>query len=191
MTMKKITLTIKDIDLLKSTQKSLLDSRILTLEQQIHLSQFLSQIPTSENFLLDKIALDELIEVHVWDMDNLQGQLEKWRRLFGNIPGYDYVSSWMVQQGEVDLLNKNVILTVDFAPSASYNASHLDGFYIYLKDDGTARFQLPTLQDAEQYPELYNFKGTWKEAYLLLIETLKKGWRMEEFPEEFERLLKK
>jgi hypothetical protein len=60
-----------------------------------------------------------------------------------------------------------------------------------LKDDGSAKFWFPTFEDAEQYPELFNFRGTWKEAYLLLIETLKNGWPMEEFPDELKLFLKK
>lgn len=81
-----------------------------------------------------------------------------------------------------------------FAPSYAYNSAktaHDPAYEVQLKGDGTASFELPTLQDAQRYPELYNFRGSWKEAYLLLIETLKNGWPMEEFPEELQQFLKK
>jgi hypothetical protein len=184
-------ITLADLEPLKSIQNSLLNQQSLTSEQQIHLSRFLSLFPVSQNFTSNDFPLNELMEINIEDKNGFQSQLEKWLKLFENIPGYDYVSSWFVQQEELELLSKNVIMIVDFAPSLSYNLSHLDGYYIHLKDNGTASFSLPTFQDAEIYPELYNFKGTWKEAYFLLIETLKKGWPMEEFPEELKPFLKK
>lgn len=80
-----------------------------------------------------------------------------------------------------------------FAPSLAYltDRKASEGYEIRFKGDGTARFWFPTFRDVEAYPELYSFKGSWKEAYLLLIETLKKGWPTEGFPEELRQFLKK
>jgi len=189
--MKYLTVTIRDIDRLNAIQTKLSESQPLTVEDQIYLSKFLTQLPATKTLLVDTIPIDAVISVQLWDMDYLENSLEYWKELFDNIPGYDYVGSYVEEGIEKELRKRGVIMLVDFAPSYSYNMANNDGYYINLKDDGMAVFQLPTLEDAEQYPELYNFKGSWKEAYLLLVETLKKGWPMEEFPEELKPFLKK
>lgn len=189
--MKQLTLTIREIDHLNSIQAKLSEYQPLAIEDQAYLSKFLAQLPATKTLLADNIPTDGAISIQLWDMDNLERSLEKWKKLFDNIPGYDYVGSYLEEGIEMELRKKRVVMLIDFAPSYSYNIENNDGYYINLKDDGTAIFQLPTLNDAEQYPELYNFKGSWKEAYLLLIETLKKGWPMEEFPEELKPFLKK
>jgi hypothetical protein len=97
----------------------------------------------------------------------------------------------VVEEDKV-MLSKNVIVITQFAPSMSRNLdTSKRGFELWFKDDGMALFWLPTLEDAEKYSDLYNFKGSWKEAYMLLLETWKKGWPMEEFPEQLRLLLKK
>lgn len=191
MTMKRITLTTANLSCLNSIRENLSNKKHLTIKQRIYLEELLSQLPIMEEILLDNLLLNEAFELNCLDTEQLEQCLAKWKKLFNNIPGYDYAPScWLVANEDRILLSKNVIMTACFAPTMSYNASHLNGYYIHLKDDGTAKFCFPTFEDAEKYPELYTFKGSWKEAYYLLIETLKKGWPMQEFPKELLPLLK-
>jgi hypothetical protein len=193
MTMKRITLTISEIDRLNSIQNLLSRNKSVSTEDKVYLAEFLNQIPTVQSLLADKTPLSEAFEICVWDMHQLEVSMEKWRKLFAKTPGWDYSSfCYLVVQEDKTMLSKNVIAIAQFAPSMAYNLdASKEGYEVWLKDDGTALFFLPTLADAEKYPELYNFKGSWKEAYLLLIETLKKGWPMEEFPDELKPFLKK
>ena len=192
-TMKNLTLTISDVARLNSIQKHLVDDKPISNADRVYVAEILAQIPTVEAVLTNKISLDETFEVYAWDTEKLETNTEKWRKLFGQTPGWDYTAyCYLVVQEDRDMLNKNVIAIAQFAPSMAHNLdTSKRGYEVWLKDDGSALFWLPTLQDAEKYPELYNFRGTWKEAYLLLIETLKKGWPMEEFPEELLPFLKK
>ncbi|MDB5124820.1 MAG: hypothetical protein JWP94_2949 [Mucilaginibacter sp.] len=186
------TLKIKDIEILNNIQKSLLKAEQLSKEQQQSLLELLSQIPRSNQLLAEKIPLEKSLRVNLLSIQEIDIIVKNWISLFNNIPGYDYAPCCLLVLGNEKLLRENVIVTASFAPSMAYNLlEDEEGFELYLKDNGTASFQLPSLEDAEQYPELYNFKGTWKEAYLLLIDTLKKGWPMDEFPEELLPLLKK
>ncbi len=190
--MKKLTLTIANINILNTIQIKLSKPQPLTKDEQKYLSCFLAQIPSSKELLLNNVPLDAQFEVNPWDSDKLEVDLEKWIKLFNGIPGWDYCPFCrLVSNDDIEMLSKNVIVIVPFAPSMAYNTICQEGYKVLLKDDGSAIFRLPALKDAEQYPELHNFKGTWKEAYLLLIETLKKGWPMEEFPEELQQFLKK
>jgi hypothetical protein len=190
--MKTITLTISDIGYLNSIQACLYDNRPISANGKVFLAKFLSQLPNIETILLEKPFFNEAFEIKVWHMKAIEVYLEKWIALFDNIPGFDYCPCCLLVGDAPELLQKKVIMVAPFAPSMSYNLdSSKDGYEILIKDDGTALFHLPTLEDAELFPELYNFKGSWLEAYLLLIETLKKGWPMEEFPEELLPLLKK
>jgi hypothetical protein len=190
--MKYLTLTISDISRLNKIQKSIAEQKPLTVKEQTFLSEFLLQIPSPKVLLLDKLPLDETFNVNVWDTIEIEAHLKEWIKLFDNIPGYDAAPGcYIVDHNSRELLRKNVIMTAAFAPTLAYNYIVTnEAFEVHLKDNGTASFWFPTFEDAEQYPNLYNFKGTWKEAYLLLIETLKKGWPMEEFPEELQQFLK-
>lgn len=193
--MQTLTLKVRNIQVLKQIQKNLSERLPLTERQQNFLSDFLVQLPQANTLLLEKIAIDEPLEMNLWDVGKIETKLDKWVDLLNNLPGWDYCPfSFLVNNDNPDLLKKDVVIVAWFAPSYSYNSIRSEqerAYEIWLKGDGTAIFQLPTLEDAEQYPDLYNFKGTWKEAYYLLIETLKKGWPMEEFPEELLPLLKK
>lgn len=193
--MQTLTLKIKDIQNLNEIKKSLSDKQPLTEKQQTNLIHFLSQLPQTENLFLEQTSLDEQFDARLWEVGKIDNHLDQWERLFGNLPGWDYCPICaVVDNDNVEMLRKNVIMFAVFAPSYAYNcirSSEERGYEVWLKDDGTAQFHVPTLTDAEAYPELYNFKGTWKEAYYILIETLKKGWPMEEFPEELLPLLKK
>jgi len=190
--MKHLKLSVKNIDRLNLIQTLLSASKPLSAADQIFLAKFLSQLPSTQQLLSEKMHLNAEIGISLLTMLKINKGLENWKQLFTNLPGWDYCPHCFFVNYEVpDLLKKKVIISAWFAPSYSYNRLKDRPCEIWLKDDGTALFQLPTLQDAEQYPELYNFKGTWKEAYYLLIETLKKGWPMEEFPDELKQFLKK
>jgi hypothetical protein len=192
--MKHVTLTIADIERINGIRRKLSIKQLLTSSDQDYLLDFLSQVPLPESDLLQHIPYEENIKVKLWDIVKIEAVLVKWSDLFHNIPGFDFSPAVYVidQQSDVRLLHKNVIMTAAFAPTLSRNERPGgEGFEVHLKDDGTASFWFPTFEDAESYPELFNFKGSWKEAYLLLIEILKKGWPMEEFPAELLPLLKK
>ncbi|WP_259071888.1 hypothetical protein HDF24_11450 [Mucilaginibacter sp. X4EP1] len=189
--MKHIALTISNIDRLNLIQKRLAQLRSISNEDKVFLSSFLAQIPEVHLFLKDKVPLDYSLTVTAWDQQD--EILQQWVTLFGNLPGWEYCPfSAIVGSEDIELLKRSIVIIAFFAPSYTHNTNQAkEGYEVHLKDDGTAIFLLPTLEDVEKYPELYNFKGTWKEAYLLLIETLKKGWPMEEFPEELKPFLKK
>ena len=191
--MKNLTLKIADIARLKSIEATLFKNAPLTSEDQFYLADIISRMPTTEDLLAERIPLDAPIEVTAWDMDKTDSSLEKWRKLFAVPIGWDYTGfCYPVPETDRLMLEKNVIMIAQFAPSMTHNLNHEKRCYeVLLKDNGMAVFELPTLEDVQFYPELYNFKGSWKEAYLLLIETLKKGWPMEEFPEELQQFLKK
>src|ERR1700733_6332623 len=193
--MKQITLTIANIDRLYSIQNHLAENKAISTTDKVYLAEFLSQIPSVNTFLMEKVPLNDTFTVKLWNTSKIEVELQKWQRLFDNLPGWDYCPfCFIVDKDNIELLQRNVIMVEWFAPSYAYNSNRIgndEPYEVHLKDNGTAIFSLPTLRDAEQYPELYNFKGSWKEAYMLLIETLKKGWPMEEFPEELKPLLKK
>lgn len=195
--MKYLTFKIKDTDLLKTIGKTLNAELPLSKVQTAFLAKLCNEIPETRHFLEEKISLEDTIQVNLLDMDTLVGNLKKWEALFENIPGYDCApySFITIEQQDIskelrELINIGVLIIATFAPTPTY-CLYGEGYDVYLKDDGTAYFELPTLKDAEKYPDLYQFKGSWKEAYLLMIETIKKGWPMEEFPKEFEMLLPK
>ena len=190
--MQTLTLTVKNLHILNTIRKNLENLVPLTLDEEIFLGELLGQFPTDDDIISEQIPLDDAFEINVWNTQAIEVQLKKWESLFKNIPGYNYCPLCLRTWDDAKLLRKRVILEAHFAPTMAYNLADGDaGYQVHLKDDGTATFWLPTLDDAEKYPELYQFKGTWKEAYLLLIKTLQKGWPMEEFPEELQKYLPK
>lgn len=189
-----ITFTISDIQKLNSIKAQLSNKRPLTAVEQEYLLHFLTQVPTPDARLLKDIATEEPIRVMAWDVAEIEEILQKWKQLFYDLPGFDHSPSADIVDlhGNPDWFHQNIIMVVTFSPTLSHNEFECkEPFEVRLKDDGTALFWFPTCDDSRNYPELYNFGGTWKEAYLLLIETLKRGWPMEEFPEELRPFLKK
>lgn len=189
--MKNLTLTISNISYLQTIQSRLAKNKPISTVDKAFLAEFLAQLPTADTLMIDKIPLDKTFNVTFWD--HSKENLRCWVELFAQTPGWDYTAfCYMTAETDRDMLSKNVIAIAQFAPSMSHNLDNKKRAYeVWLKDNGSAVFYLPTLEDAEKFPDMYNFKGTWKEAYLLLIETLKKGWPMEEFPEELQQFLKK
>jgi len=191
--MKTITLTTQNISFLKRIQGLLSLKKPLSAKEMTFLNKFLCQISVNQEVILDRTFIDECLKVSVWDINHLERILEKWKKLFNNIPGYDFAPNcYLLKHNTSELTRKQVIMVAAFAPSLSYNSIITNEAYeIHLKEDGTGYFWFPTFEDAKKYPHLFNFNGSWKEAYLLLIETLKQGWPMEEFPKELQQFLKK
>ena len=192
--MQYLTIRISDLKLLNIINAKLKSDIPLSQTEQLTLTRFLEQVPTPESELLKLIPCNESVTVKFWNMVRMEKVMKKWQRLFYNLPGFDHSpgSDIIDQHSDPRLFARNVILNITFCPTLSHNEyEDKEPFEIHLKDDGSAKFWFPTFEDAEAYPELYNFIGTWKEAYLLLIETLRKGWPMEEFPEELKPFLKK
>src|SRR6185503_14147925 len=188
--MKTLTLKIKDVKALNDIQKALSANKQLSDKERNTLADFLLQLPATTDLLEEKIEFDDSFEIRVLDTGKIAGVLEQYQNLFDIELGEWYSTSCrIIDKDNIKHLRQGVVLNVWFAPSISYNESTDVPFEIYLNDDCSATFHLPTLEDAEQYPELYQFKGTWKEAYLLMVSTIQKGWPMEEFPEELQKFL--
>lgn len=189
--MNSINLRIRDINILNDIRKALYKHQSLSIEQQDILSEFLLNLPKAVSLLKEKVPLNQTINVELLETDKISPVLKKWEALFNNLPGWDFCPiCYIVDKDDLDALKENVLIIAIFSPSYSYNLIHKgEGYEVWLKSDGTSQFKLPSLEDAELFPELYNFKGSWKEAYLLLIETLQKGWPMEEFPKELQKFL--
>lgn len=165
--------------------KSQLNLLPLAEPEIVYFEELLTQLATFEPII------NEIIGSVRWEMSSESAM--KWQELFSNIPGFDFAGNcYFLDSDSLDLLKMGVVMIAIFAPSLSYNrVASNNGYEVWLKDNGSAKFWFPTFEDAEKHPELYNFKGSWKDAYLLLIETLKKGWPLEEFPEELQKFLKK
>lgn len=198
--MKELTLKIKETHLLKAIGKTLNSELPLTKEQRAFLVKLCSKIPETKHFLEEKPFLEDTIQVNLLDIAFIEENLKKWQALFENIPGFDFapysyvtIEQGIIGDGVSELLAKGVLIVATFSPCATYGLlpEEKDGIDVYLKDDGTAMFSLLTQKNVEQYPELYTFKGSWKEAYLLMIETIKRGWPMEGFPKELQGFLPK
>lgn len=194
--MQSLTLKIKDIELLNNIKTKLHLRKPLTSYQKDMLYIFLNDLPLTEKLISERVSFDETFEIKIVDIKELWPQLDKWLCLFNNLPKnghshYPY-ACWVDAEDSAELSRQNVIIEVVFMPSLDYSKRKFDGdktVDIHLKTDGTAIFVLRTLEDVENFPELYNFKGSWKEAYVLLIKTLQQGWPQQKFPKEFEQFL--
>jgi hypothetical protein len=186
--MKKLVLKVKDIQILNETTRLLQKGKPLTSEQTTNLVNFLLELPEAKTELSKRIPNFDIMEVSIWDVTDIDSNLEKWEELFENIPGFDSCPGAHLVTQDLKLKSENVIITAFFAPTLRHNEEDRI-FEVHLRTDGTAIFWFPTGEDVRQFPKLFEFIGTWKEAYYLLIETMKKGWPMEEFPEELQRFL--
>jgi hypothetical protein len=196
--MKKLTLTVTDIATLKKAENKIHDRKPLNANERYALTNFLASLPSSETLLNEKFPLDETFEIKVFDIQEMWPHMEKWISLFNDLPknGSKFYpnAGWLDAEESKDFWKTNVIIVASFIPSFAYskrNKGENQIIAVNLKTDGTATFQFWTVEDAKDFPELYNFKGTWKEAYLLTVKTLMEGWPHTKFPEEFEPLLKK
>jgi|SRR6185312_1694301 len=196
--MSTLTLTVQDIEILKKAQHKLQNRKPLSSEEDHALDNFLTSLPPPETLLNKKFPLNENFEIKLFDIKQMWPQLEKWIGLFNSLPknGNAHYSNagWIDAEEDKDFWKRNVIIDVTFIPSFSYSKrcegeNRIVG--LSLKTDGTAAFQFWIVEDAENFPELYNFKGSWREAYLLVVKTLQQGWPQTKFPKEFEQFLKK
>lgn len=154
---------------------------------------FLDCLPLPDQSLSPELSQNTGYDnIVVWDFEPIWDHIEHWISLFNNLPGLDSspVALTWDSLGPYNVTEENLIILVNFAPSWSYNAAKRN-FQIYLKGDGSAEFLIPTLSDRKKFPELQEFSGGWKEAYTLVVKTIKKGWPLIQFPEELTKLLPK
>jgi len=184
-------LTVQDIEILKKAQRKLFHHKRLSPDERYVLDSLLDSLPASETLLNEKFPLDEHFEIKIFDIEEMWPQLNKWIELFNSLPIGTHVGFIGVEDDR-DFWRRNVIIEGTFIPSIVYSRRKKDqNILIYLKIDGTATFGFSKVKDAENFPDLYAFNGSWKEAYLLVIKTLQQGWPQTKFPTEFEQLLKK
>jgi len=196
--MQTVTLAVQDIATLNKIHAKIYEKKRLSPDDRSFLDLFLRGLPNAFNLLHEKCPLDEQFEVKVFDVKEMQPHFEKWIALFRGLPkngnpDYPYAYLFDVEQN-TRFWKTSVVIEVAFVPSFEFSKRYDKSsrtIELSLKVDGTASFDLYLISDIEQYPELYNFKGSWKEAYLLVVKTLKQGWPMEEFPDELKPFLKK
>jgi hypothetical protein len=194
--MNNVILKIREIESLTEIKESIGRGLNLNRSQLETLNSFLSALPNSNEIiskeLVGKTPFDITFEIQVWNLKTIWPHLEKWRKLFSNFPNHnDSIQAVIhedITEDNLGAIKENVIIESYFFPSIAHLGSD-KSISIYLKADGTARFILTTLVDLEEFPELYDFKGTWEEAYFLVIKTLKKGWPNEKFPQKLQSLI--
>jgi hypothetical protein len=196
--MSTLTLTVKDIEILKKAQSKIYLRKRLSSDERVILCNFLESLPLPETILNEKLPIDERFEIKLFDIEQMWPQLDKWLALFNNLPKngskLSVHAGWISADDSEELVRKNIIISGAFVPSLQYSKkakgeNKIIGFN--LKTDGTAEFQFWRVEDAGNFPELYKFTGSWKEAYLLVVKTLQEGWPQTQFPEELLPLLKK
>jgi hypothetical protein len=194
--MSTITLTVQGIETLKRVQNKLYNRKRLSSDELNALDNFLTSLPPSESLLNEKFPLNESFEIKLFDIEEMWPQLDKWITLFNSLPkngnpNYPH-AGWIDAEEDKDFWSKNIIIEVAFIPSFAYSKRGKEENQVIglnLKTDGSATFEFWFIEDAENFPELYNFKGSWNEAYLLVVKTLQQGWPQTEFPKEFEQFL--
>jgi hypothetical protein len=189
--MQLITLTKSSIIHLLLLERQLSKSEPLQQDDRTFLVQLLRQILEIEFFAESNIAIADIFNIDFCDSKKIHKNLKDWATLFSNIPGWDDAAFFYMVE-EKCLLEKGVIAIGNFAPSMSYNLiSNNPSYEIRFKQDSSAIFWFPTQNDADKYPELATFNGSWLDAYFAMLETMKKGWPIEEFPEELQQFFKK
>ena len=189
-----LTLTVKKIELLNTINRKLLKEEPLTTEDHDILSDFLLQLPSPSTLINERFPLDDKFEVKIIDMQEVMPHLEKWIKLFQNLPNNATLypeAGWFDANEDCDFWRRNVIIEASFIPTLEHSIREENQTIgLNLKCNGTAEFEFYLVEDAKSFPDLFDFKGTWKEAYLLTVKTLIGGWPQTSFPEELERLLK-
>lgn len=185
-----------DIATLNQIQTKVWQKKRLSLEDRNLLESFLRNLPTTSDLLKEKFPLEEKFEIKVFDTKEMWPHMEKWINLFNSLPknGDEYHPSagWFDAEQDDTFWKRNVIIEAEFIPSIAFSKrKHFKTVGLNLKTDGTAFFNFDLVDDAKAFPELYQFNGSWKEAYLLAVRTLQQGWPQTKFPDEFEQFLKK
>lgn len=189
--MYKLTLKIEDFRKISEIQEALSLGKPLSFDQKISLQNLLLEIPKPDKNLfsqLKEIGTPETsaFEIVLWELKEVGNHLNNWIRLFSNIPGWDCCPfAYIVDKENLNLLREGVVIVAVFSPSYLDNMEDRT-FEIHLYTDGNAKFKMG---DDLRFPELASFNGNWKDAYFLLIEILKKGWPILEFPKELKLLL--
>ncbi len=187
--MNTLILTIKDLTIFKEIKKQIETEQPLTPEQKLELCFFLGQLPLLKDILSEKVITIDPIEIKLFDFNQMLPTLKNWVSIFKNLPGKN--TSAIITELDSEILQKQgVILLCKFPPSIFYDAKDKT-IDVYLKTDGSALFKIETLEDFENFPDLYSFKGTWKESYKLAVRTALRGWPQDKFPIEFEKYIRK
>ncbi len=196
--MQTLTLTVQDIEILNIAKNRLLSRKQLSSKELYVLSNFLEGLPKAETLLAEKFPLDKKFDIKVLDINQVWPHLERWLSLFNHLPKNGLSNFprayWVDAEEDKCFWKKNVIIEAAFIPSLAYskkNEARGQIVRLALKTDGTAIFRFSATEDAEAFPDLYLFDGSWKEAYILTVKTLRQGWPQTKFPKEFEPFLKK
>lgn len=187
--MNAIFLTIRDLTIFREIKKQIETEQPLSLEQKLELCFFLNQLPLVKDILSEKVIPINPIEVKLFDFNRILPTLKNWVSLFQNLPGKNTIATITVLDSEI-LQKQGVILLSKFPPTIFYDTKDKT-IDVYLKTDGSALFKIETLEDFENFPDLYAFRGTWKDAYHLAVKTVMRGWPQEKFPTEFEKYIRK
>ncbi|MEO6523800.1 MAG: hypothetical protein ABIN91_19105 [Mucilaginibacter sp.] len=184
-----ITLALRNAKILNAAQSKFLNRSKLSSRERAALNTLLSSLSFQDN------AIEEGLEIIIFDINEMRLHLETWIKLFNSLPNngdefFPYAS--LYDLSDTEYLNGNIGL-VAFIPTIFHNEK--DGLEkiinIHLRVDGTAAFAFNNPDDAQNFPTLFNFSGSWKEAYLLTVKTLQQGWPQTKFPEELLPLLKR
>src|SRR6185312_5032439 len=194
--MTKLTLTVQDIEILKKAKDKIYHRKRLSSDESEILNNFLATLPPSETILNLKFPIDESFEFEIFDIAQMWPYLKKWidlfNKLFSKRKGLSGHACWISADDSEELVRKNIIITGSFIPSFAYSKKGKDENKIIgfnLETDGKAVLEVWKMEDARTFPDLYEFKGTWKESYLLIVKTLQSGWPQTTFPKEFEQFL--
>ncbi len=183
--METLTLNINGIANLNEIREAIENRKPLTQGQQLFLLKFLTGLPLPSKFLLDKTGTDIAFRIQLFDIDEMQPCMSEWIEIYKNMPGKPQAK---LIEHPSSILNENVVVQVLFFPSLKYKQENRM-IELHLKADSTACFHITTLKDAESYPELYSFIGSWRDAYLVLVKVMMRGWPQVEFPKELSPFL--
>ncbi len=190
--MESLILKIKDIAELKGIGVLLEKGKPLAPKQTEILANFIQQLPNihSGKSNNDIPMYQDSLKIE-WSSDfSEETEIEKWLQLFSFVPGGAAEGADLVMNSNLNYLKKGIIILITFSPTMEDSfAEHY--FELHLKQDRTAQFWMPSVDDARNYLELFNFNGTWEDSYFLLKTILKKGWPLDESPPELVSLLQK
>ena len=187
-------LTEEDVSFLKKIKTKIYFAKALHTDEERRIESLFPKKVSIPNELPRKGSnFFNNLEIKTHSILTINKQLKKWCDLFNQLPNYGdtyFPSAWL---NEDNCTDKETIIIVAFIPS--FMKSTQEGLNriinIHLNIDFTANFVFNDMKDKKKFPELYKFKGSWKEAYLLVVKTLKEGWPQTEFPRELEYLLQK
>lgn len=193
-----MTLSVNDIEVLNTIYNKLSSNLKLSRKDRTVLSEFLYGLPSINKILTERFPLNDLFEVELYSVEQMRPHIQKWIRLFNRLPReisrFGIHAGWLDGQEDDSFWETNVVIEGEFIPTQQLSTRKDDGCLsigIILKADGTATFKFADLRLAERFTDLYNFNGSWKEAYLLVAKTLQQGWPQTKFPLEFEQFLTK